>query len=112
MNKKLFKSTLMVAMIAIAGYGSYKAYEGYARSKSQSMLLAENVEAMTEDIEYENYKFEICWNTDHKDNYAKRLLCGTEEQIFVPNYGKMCLCTTKTGGVSVNPTSSWCYKKK
>lgn len=48
MNKKLFKSTLMVALVAVAGYGSYKAYEGYARNKRQSMLLTENVEALSQ----------------------------------------------------------------
>ena len=48
MNKKLLKSTLMVAMVAVAGYGSYKAYEGYAMNEKNTLgLLAENIEAMS-----------------------------------------------------------------
>ena len=46
MNKKFSKSTLVVAMIAVAGYSSYKAYEGYA--ENSNWLLLENVEALSE----------------------------------------------------------------
>lgn len=47
MNKKLLKSTLAVAMVAVAGFGGYKSYEGYALSNNSGMLLADNVEALT-----------------------------------------------------------------
>lgn len=47
MNKKLLKSTLAVAMVAVAGYGSYEAYERYALSDNSDMLLADNVEALS-----------------------------------------------------------------
>lgn len=47
MNKKLLKSTLAVAMVAVTGYGSYEAYERYALSNNSGMLLADNVEALT-----------------------------------------------------------------
>lgn len=49
MNKKFLKSTLVVAMIAVTGYGSYKAYEGYAENSNG--LLLENVEALSEEPE-------------------------------------------------------------
>lgn len=44
MNKKLLKSTLVVAMVAVAGYGGYKAYDGYAGSETD--LLLANIEAL------------------------------------------------------------------
>ena len=48
MNKKLLKSTLAVAMVAVAGYGSYEAYERYAKKWDNASLLLQNVEALTE----------------------------------------------------------------
>lgn len=110
MNKNTLKSTLMVALVAVAGYGSYKAYKGYV--ESSNWLLLENVEAMSE-IETV-YKLEIkqCWKEEHELNYLRRYLCGTEEEIFYPDYGPACLCPTKTVGASINSTPSWCYTQK
>ena len=42
-------------MIAVTGYGSYKAYEGYAENSNG--LLLENVEALSEEPEYKSYGY-------------------------------------------------------
>lgn len=55
MNKRFLKSTLVVAMIAIIGYGSHKAYEKYA--ENSNWLLMENVEALSQLPEYVNYGY-------------------------------------------------------
>lgn len=48
MNKKLLKSTLVVAMVAVAGYGNYRAYGGFAgNERGMNPLLTKNVEALS-----------------------------------------------------------------
>lgn len=60
MKKKFFKATFAVAVVAVAGYNSYKAYGEYAKSANyKSMLLAENVEALSAKELYERYDCEI-----------------------------------------------------
>lgn len=51
MNKKFFKSTLIVAMVAVTSYGSYKAYDWYGLSDNREMLLTANVEALSASVE-------------------------------------------------------------
>ena len=51
MNKKFFKSTLIVAMIVVTGYGSYKAYDCYGLSDNRETLLTANVEALSASVE-------------------------------------------------------------
>lgn len=54
MNKKLLKSTLAVAMVAVAGYGSYEAYERYAKCRYFDNLLLENIDALSKDEDDNN----------------------------------------------------------
>ena len=49
MKKKIFKSTLTVVMLAVAGYGGYKAYAKYASNEMTTSLLMQNVEALTQE---------------------------------------------------------------
>lgn len=44
--KKIFKSTLAVALVAAAAFGGVKTYGAYSAT-SESDLLAENVEALS-----------------------------------------------------------------
>ena len=46
MNKKIFKAALLVAVVAVAGLGAYKAQ---AKGTVLSDIMLANVEALTED---------------------------------------------------------------
>ena len=48
MKGKFLKSVFMSAAVAVAGAGCWKAYEVYASGNESEMLLAENVEALSD----------------------------------------------------------------
>lgn len=50
MKKKMMKSTLAVALIAAAAFGGVKTYGAYSTS-TESNLLAENIEALSDPTE-------------------------------------------------------------
>lgn len=80
MNKKYLKSTLVVAMVAVTGYGSYKAYEGYA--ESSNWLLLENIEALANN-ENQNKQKMYCFKSSQiiEDTYATSefLVCPSDD---------------------------------
>lgn len=59
MKKNILKSTLVVAALAIAGYGGAKAYSTYANPMSCA-LFAQNVEALSTPTEYSEQW--DCWS--------------------------------------------------
>ena len=61
MKKKIFKSTLTVVMLAVAGYGGYKAYAKYASNEMTTSLLMQNVEALTQEETLNEYQ-QKCYN--------------------------------------------------
>lgn len=49
MKKKMMKSTLAVALVAAAAFGGAKTYGAYSATAESDQLLAENVEALSND---------------------------------------------------------------
>lgn len=69
MKKNILKSTLVVAALAIAGYGGEKAYNSYAQNEPFG-LLAANIEALS-NPEGQNGQYPRYINKTDKNSYKE-----------------------------------------
>ena len=95
---KIFKATLAVAAIAAVGMGSYKAYGSYeANSMSvEDLLLAENVEALSQGGDSESADDEIHVRGKQIGVCYARKAKGSSYSCTDKDCPKWCKCTDYT----------------
>ena len=102
-------------MVAVAGYGGYKAYDGYAGSeRGINSLLTENVEALSGTESSDAISLEFCW--EKKGNTGTyTYICDSRTSMYPlplnPPLTDIYECGSSTYQTKFSSDRGYCYKK-
>ena len=102
-------------MAAVAGYGGYKAYGGYAgNERGMNPLLTENVEALSDAESSDPISLEYCW--EKKGNIGNYVyICDSRtdmnSSIVNPPVTDIYECGSSTYQAKFSSKRGYCYKK-